>query len=224
MKPPALYKSRFKPTPEIQAWNMMKQRCYNPKNPGYPDYGGRGITVCDRWLRSSRDFLADMGPRPSPTHSIDRKDNNGNYEPGNCRWATRMEQQNNRRFNHILTVDGVSKTVTEWARAKGLPRDVVLKRSKRGITLAKQLFAPTEARAKRVFPPDRRFGKLVASETSEIRERHCRWWLCRCDCGKSLWARFDHLIEGKTNCGCERSAKCSAAAIKGNQLRNRSRI
>jgi hypothetical protein len=88
-------------TAEGVCWRGMKQRCRNPNNPAYPSYGGRGITVCERW-NSFENFYADMGPRPSPQHSIDRWPNNdGNYEPGNCRWATKSEQNENRRPRHL---------------------------------------------------------------------------------------------------------------------------
>lgn len=84
-------------TPEHNAWLAMKQRCYNSNNPKYKNWGGRGIRMCQRWLDSFEAFFADMGFRPSPKHSLDRIDTNGNYEPSNCRWATEKEQNENRR-------------------------------------------------------------------------------------------------------------------------------
>ncbi len=80
-----------------KTWTAMKDRCSNPKNKAYANYGGRGIAVCDRWMNSFESFYADVGDRPSDQHSIDRINNDGNYEPSNCRWATKSQQQSNQR-------------------------------------------------------------------------------------------------------------------------------
>jgi hypothetical protein len=98
-------------------WHSMKQRCLNKNNAGYPIYGGRGITVCERWL-NFENFLADMGNPPEGT-SIERKNNDGNYEPDNCRWATRMEQGNNRRDNRYVILNGQQLTVAQATRIIG---------------------------------------------------------------------------------------------------------
>jgi hypothetical protein len=116
-------------TPEYKAWDSMKQRCSNPKVASFKDYGGRGIRVCDRWLRSFEAFFADVGPRPSAKHSLDRfPDNDGNYEPGNVRWATPEEQQNNRRKTVFLEAMGKTQSFAEWVRETGLPADTLWRR------------------------------------------------------------------------------------------------
>jgi hypothetical protein len=84
-------------TAEYLTWIRIKTRCYNEKNDNYRYYGGRGIEVCDKWINSFQDFFNDMGEKPSPEYSIDRINPNGNYEPINCRWATKIQQANNKR-------------------------------------------------------------------------------------------------------------------------------
>lgn len=106
--------------PEYVAWYEMQKRCLDEKNHKYSIYGARGITICDRWLNSYENFLADMGRRPSPKHSLDRIDVNGNYEPSNCRWASVKEQANNRRDNIHITWNGVTKTLSQWAESTGI--------------------------------------------------------------------------------------------------------
>lgn len=94
----------------------MKDRCLNPNDSQYADYGGRGIIICKRWQDNYENFLTDMGARPSHAYSIDRYPNNdGNYEPGNCRWATSTEQNRNRRSNHLVTYNGETLPITAWA-------------------------------------------------------------------------------------------------------------
>lgn len=119
---------------EYSTWTDMKTRCFNPNSTAYRNYGGRGITVCERWKNSFDAFLEDMGRKPSKSYSIDRIDNNGNYEPGNCRWATDSEQARNRRnFSKVagvklVTVNGESKTVAEWCEIyKCLPATAYLR-------------------------------------------------------------------------------------------------
>jgi hypothetical protein len=92
-------------TPEYNSWFSIKYRCFNKNSKRYMDYGGRGITMCERWRNSFENFLADMGQKPSPKHSIDRINNDGNYEPSNCRWATPKEQANNRRQPQKMLFD-----------------------------------------------------------------------------------------------------------------------
>ena len=119
-------------TPEYRAWVNMKTRCYVETARAYPRYGGRGIKVCDRWLTDFPAFLADMGPRPSDRHSINRRDNDGDYAPDNCGWATATEQGRNRRTNVILTAFGKSQTIAEWAEETGFERSLFEKRLARG--------------------------------------------------------------------------------------------
>lgn len=106
---------------EWDAWGSMIQRCTNPKNKKYYSHGGRGIKVCDRWRNSFINFLDDMGRAPSKSHSLDRIDNDGNYEPSNCKWATRSEQANNTRSNIRIFFKGKVQTLKQWCDELSLP-------------------------------------------------------------------------------------------------------
>jgi hypothetical protein len=101
--------------PEYQAWLSMRQRCNNPNRADYKHYGGRGISICERW-DSFENFLADLGIKPSPKHSIHRIDNDKGYSPDNCVWALPLVQANERRTNRRVAIGGVTRTVAEWAR------------------------------------------------------------------------------------------------------------
>lgn len=105
---------------EHRAWCEMKRRCLNPRSKSFHNYGGRGISICPRWIESFENFLADLGPRPTSQHSIDRINVNGNYEPDNCRWATSAEQYSDLRKSVHVEVNGIRKTVAEWARLTGI--------------------------------------------------------------------------------------------------------
>jgi hypothetical protein len=108
-------------TPEWRSWSAMLSRCYNPAATGYERYGGRGIGVCVQWRHSFENFFSDMGKRPTLNHTLDRIEQNGNYTPDNCRWATKEEQGGNRRDNTLIEIDGKSMTVPAAIRAYGSP-------------------------------------------------------------------------------------------------------
>ena len=129
---------------ENRIWNGMLQRCYNPKSKAWSNYGGRGIKVCKRWKESFENFLNDMGPRPSPNHSIDRHpDMNGNYEPTNCRWATPTEQGLNRRDTVLVVFRGKTITVSEYAKEIGVYSGMIRRRLVRGWSVEDALTTPS---------------------------------------------------------------------------------
>lgn len=124
---------------EYQAWVQLRQRCYNPKNRSYPNYGGRGIKVSVRW-DTFEVFMLDMGPRPSPAHSIERSDNNRHYgEPGNCYWGTSAEQNNNTRRNRPITYQGRTLNLQQWADEAGITHAALLKRIRAGWSIGQAL-------------------------------------------------------------------------------------
>ncbi len=125
------YRHGMARTVEYQTWKGMIQRCTNPAAPDFACYGGRGITVCRRWLEGFENFYADMGPRPDG-FSLDRIEVDGDYAPENCRWASNLRQQNNRRSNHFLTVAGKTQSIADWAREYGLSDATISGRIKRG--------------------------------------------------------------------------------------------
>lgn len=130
----SLTKHGMSATQVYKGWAAMKDRCLNPNNTHYAEYGGRGITVCQRWLSSFEDFIADMGPRP-PGMTIERKNNDGNYEPDNCKWATRKEQQRNRRACCMRDGFGKRLCISAWAEELGMPRASLVNRLRRGMTI-----------------------------------------------------------------------------------------
>ena len=127
----------------------MNRRCGNPKDAAYRHYGGRGITVCDRWRDSFDAFIADMGKRPSRTHSIDRIDNDRGYSPENCRWATRAQQARNKRSSRYLTVGDRTMVAVDWSRETGLSISTITGRLKRGWSPERAISTPVRTKGSR---------------------------------------------------------------------------
>lgn len=155
--------------PLYGTYNQMVQRCRNPNVEAFHRYGGRGIKVCESWSEDFWNFVDDMGERPSSRHSIDRIDNDGDYCPENCRWATPEEQARNMSSNTILTHDGKTMCVIDWADHLGITRQALFARLKRW-PLDQALTLYPEGR-RRVRGAKHKLSKLTASKVREIRRR-----------------------------------------------------
>ena len=158
------------------AWRRMRMRCYLPTATGYELYGGRGITVCERWREAFSNFLADMGECPVGLE-LDRIDSNGNYEPGNCRWATRQQQSDNRRITRWITVGNETKTIRQWADKFSLTYQLVLARLRAGETPEQALSRPAwikggdKCRNGHTYTPETTLIKRTGYRTCVICER-----------------------------------------------------
>lgn len=135
--------------PEYYSWQSMKRRCEDSRSTGFDRYGGRGITVCDRWKNSFEAFFEDMGKRPTRSHSLDRIDNDGNYEPSNCRWATKREQSRNTRTNRMLSYHGKLMSFVELLELCGKSHSTLFNRLKRGMTVEDAVDKPVNERKSR---------------------------------------------------------------------------
>jgi hypothetical protein len=129
-------------TVEYRTWRGMNQRCYSKTCKDYPRYGGKGVTVCQSWRNDYRNFLADMGRRPEGMNSIDRIDNEGNYSPDNCRWATHSQQCRNRRSSKRIKFNGKTHTLAGWSEITGIHADTIGYRIKQGWTIHDALTTP----------------------------------------------------------------------------------
>lgn len=119
-------------SPEYKVWSGMLSRCDNQNATGFKDYGGRGIRVCERWMNSFENFYADMGPRPTAQHEIDRIDVNGNYEPSNCKWVTKKQNARNTRKSRFIEIGGETLCIGEWAERTGVSADSIRGRINNG--------------------------------------------------------------------------------------------
>lgn len=130
-------------SPEYQSWRAMLHRCYNPKHPHFDRYGGADIKVCDRWITSFENFLADVGLRPGQGYSLDRfPDRSGGYHPGNVRWATPTQQGRNSRGNHLVTWQGRTVCLAEWSEITGIPAHAISRRLASGWSAERALTTP----------------------------------------------------------------------------------
>jgi hypothetical protein len=190
-----------------QTWSNIIQRCENSNNPSFHNYGGRGIKICDRWKRSFSDFANDMGPRPFGM-TIDRIDSNGNYEPSNCRWATKNEQARNTRKKRIIEIEGKQYHVAElsamhgidmktlyWRASQGWPMEKVLSKDMQwNNTDSQQKAAAVHAEQKRAETHCKRGHEFTPENTYLYRTtRSCR--ICRRAWDKFLYYKRTRPIE-----------------------------
>lgn len=207
--------------PEYMAWLAMRKRCEYRRDISYRNYGGRGISVCARWGRSFDDFFADVGPRPGPSYSLDRIDNNGNYCPGNVRWATSSAQGRNRRNNRLLVVDGKNKVFAEAIERSPVSRQVVDARLRRGWAVHRALSEPLK------FPKDlagAKIGRLTVIAALKIDGPRGVVWSCLCDCGASHAASTGNLRAGRVrSCGCLKREE-SARRLRENNPRKKAQV
>lgn len=168
-------------TPEYVSWAAMKGRCLNPNNPKYPRYGGRGITICPRWVADFAEFYSDMGPRPSPLHTLDRRDNDGPYTPENCRWASPKVQSNNRHTTRSFTYNRRTGTLRDFSVWYCVPYKLLKSRLELGWSLAKALRSPLGADEKHITFNGRTqslsaWGREVGLSGERISERLRSGW------------------------------------------------
>lgn len=210
----AITKHGLSKHPLYQTWKGMKDRCSKTTSVSYPGYGGRGISVCERW-QSLHHFVSDMGERPSPDHSLDRINNDGNYEPGNVRWAIKKEQGQNTRFNVNITHDGKTLCLTEWARELGVSPDRVYK-SWRDVRRAKanegKVAVTRHSAAARYIKTSKRIRCYWCNELVPLGDRHIDHIIpvakggsdeasnlcCACqDCNLSKWNKLPAEHDGQ---------------------------
>lgn len=226
-------------SPTYQSWSSMKTRCFNPNRTRTTTrYLERGITVCERWANSFEAFLEDMGERPTGT-SLDRIDNNGNYEPGNCRWATTFEQASNTSASIPITIDGVTDSISGWARRLGISQTTIHARSRRSGVSIEGVIAGFLSKSQPPIRPQAKTGIWsVNVDVSQYLGRtfQCmtviskietgpRGWRvnCQCKCGTLYDAWLGSVVGGQIDsCGCETRRKNSERMFSYNASRRKS--
>lgn len=192
---------------EYGIWKNMRRRCHNLNNSRYHDYGGRGITVFEKWRESFQEFYDYIGPRPSKSHTLDRINNNGNYEPGNVRWATIEEQYRNKRNTRMLTYNNFTRTMAEWSRIVHIPPNTIRGRIEMGWTTHEALTKPIFGKEKDIDPlknnQNEYFNNNVPSPTKDGIEHINIYSKGKTELGKLLsnfaYSPFEHKVYGKFN-------------------------
>ena len=205
---PFLSKKKYKYTDsyskEYAAWYSMLDRCYNKDCQAWDNYGGRGITVCDRWLGNEgfNNFFEDMGLAPSINHSLDRIDNSLGYFPNNCRWATDKEQARNRRSNKKILLNGEEKSLAEWCEIYNISYFLVKDRLKDNWDITVALTMPRKRNNLNI-------GEKFNSWTVLNKIEGVGKYNCQCDCGNLSIIKGYDLLNNK-------STKCKSCAMSGN--------
>lgn len=195
------YKNSNSRSKEYSAWYHMIRRCYYSETEFYHNYGGRGITVCDRWLgdQGFDNFCQDMGVKPSSKHSLDRIDTNGNYESNNCRWVSAKQQARNRRTTKLITIGVETKPMVEWCEFYNIEYSLVKDRIKDGWEPLKAFTTPK----KRTYLNT---GDKFNSWTILSKIDGCNKYNCRCKCGKEAIVSSFDLLKDKSKC-CKSCSK-----------------
>lgn len=188
-------------------WQSMRRRCNDPRVTSYPQYGGRGITVCERWNKFEN-FLADMGHKPGPEYSLERIDNDGPYSKENCKWATDIEQAQNKKNNIKVTFGGATRSLSYWCDMFKMSHATASSRIKvEGMSPQEALTTPLKHKRVKV---GERFGNLVVFEIGELKKwntvnKHTEV-ICNCDCGEKFKTVDTHLkFRNVTQCkACQR--------------------
>lgn len=203
----------------LKTYNHMKDRCYNPKNKSYSNYGGRGIYISNDWLNDKDKFIkwcfengCNFGL------AIDRINNNGPYSPENCRWVTPKENNQNRRSSKMFTINGITLNLQQWCDEYGISRSMVNARLSRGWDIEKALSTPKRVRNKTDMI-GKRFGRLTVIEFYSVGHGRKSVYKCLCDCGNTTLVDKTKLTSGHTrSCGCIRQEMYESLKEKNRYL------
>lgn len=193
----------------LHTLNHMKDRCLNPRCRSFKNYGGRGISVCDEWLKDPESFV-EWAERNGYGEelAIDRIDNDGDYSPDNCRWVTVSENNQNRRSSKFYTIGGRRRNLQQWCDEYGVSRSMVNARLSRGWPIERALTTPKRTRDKRALV-GKRFGRLTVLRFAGVDKHRCSVYECRCECGSVIKVSSNDLMTGHNrSCGCLKDEVC----------------